>query len=164
MKIIDYARANQDRFLAELREFLSIPSISTQPEHEPDIERAAAWLQDKLLAAGFPRADVMPTSGHPGVYAEWLAAGAEAPTVLVYGHYDVQPPEPLELWDTPPFEPTIVGDDIFARGASDDKGQLYVHVKAMASSASSKARRSQAVPVWSRSSASTRTCWPPTWW
>ena len=131
MKIIDYARANQDRFLAELREFLSIPSISTQPEHEPDIERAAAWLQDKLLAAGFPRADVMPTSGHPVVYAEWLAAGAEAPTVLVYGHYDVQPPEPLELWDTPPFEPTIVGDDIFARGASDDKGQLYVHVKAM---------------------------------
>ncbi len=131
MKTIEYARTNQDRFLAELYEFLSIPSISTQPEHKPDIERAAVWLRDKLLAAGFPKAEVMPTPGHPVVYAEWLAAGAEAPTVLVYGHYDVQPPDPLELWDTPPFDPTIVGDDIFARGASDDKGQLYAHVKAM---------------------------------
>jgi len=128
---LDYARTNQDRFLAELHEFLSIPSVSTQPEHKPDIERAAVWLRDKLLAAGFPKAEVMPTPGHPVVYAEWLAAGAEAPTVLVYGHYDVQPPDPLDLWDTPPFEPTVVGDDIFARGASDDKGQLYAHVKAM---------------------------------
>jgi len=131
MKTLEYARANQDRFLTELKEFLSIPSVSTQPEHKPDIERAAAWLQDKLLAAGFPEAEVMPTPGHPVVYAEWLAAGPQAPTVLIYGHYDVQPPDPLELWDTPPFEPTIVGDDIFCRGASDDKGQLYVHVKAV---------------------------------
>jgi len=131
VKALEYAQANQDRFLAELTEFLRIPSVSTQPEHKPDIERAAAWLRDKLLAAGFPRAEVMSTPGHPVVYAEWLAAGPEAPTILIYGHYDVQPPDPLELWDTPPFEPTIVGDDLFARGASDDKGQLYVHVKAV---------------------------------
>jgi acetylornithine deacetylase/succinyl-diaminopimelate desuccinylase-like protein len=130
MQALEYARANQERFLTELQEFLSIPSISTQLEHKPDIERAAAWLRDKLLAAGFPKAEVMPTLGHPVVYAEWLAAGSEAPTVLVYGHYDVQPPDPLEEWDTPPFEPTVVGDDVFCRGASDDKGQLYVHVKA----------------------------------
>ncbi len=131
MKALEYARANQDRFLAELNEFLSIPSISTQPEHKPDIKRAAVWLRDKLLTAGFPKVEVMPTPGHPVVYAEWLAAGAEAPTVLIYGHYDVQPPDPLEMWDTPPFEPTIVNDDLFCRGASDDKGQLYVHVKAV---------------------------------
>jgi acetylornithine deacetylase/succinyl-diaminopimelate desuccinylase-like protein len=126
-----YARANQDQFLPELIEFLRIPSVSTQPEHRPDIERAARWLRDQLLAAGFPVAQVMPTPGHPVVYAEWLAAGPQAPTVLIYGHYDVQPPDPLELWDSPPFEPTVVGDDVFARGASDDKGQLYVHVKAI---------------------------------
>ncbi len=129
MKALEYARAHQDEFLAELKEFLSIPSVSTQPEHKPDIEHAAVWLRDRLLAAGFPRAEVMPTQGHPVVYAEWLAARPQAPTVLTYGHYDVQPPDPLELWNTPPFEPTIVGDDIFCRGASDDKGQLYIHVK-----------------------------------
>lgn len=131
MKALEYARANQAKFLAELIEFLNIASISTQPEHDPDIERAATWLRDKLLTAGFPRAEIMPTPGHPVVYAEWLAAGEEAPTILIYGHYDVQPPDPLEEWLTPPFEPTIVGDDIFARGASDDKGQLYIHVKAI---------------------------------
>jgi len=131
MKVLDYARANQDRFLAELKEFLRIPSISTQLEHKPDIERAAVWLHDQLLAAGFPQVEVMPTPGHPVVYAQWLAAGPHAPTILVYGHYDVQPPDPLEQWDTPPFEPTVVGDDLFGRGASDDKGQLYAHVKAI---------------------------------
>jgi len=130
LKALDFARSHQDEFLAELKEFLTIPSISTQAEHEPDVARAATWLRDRLLEAGFPKAEVMPTSGHPVVYAEWMAAGAHAPTILVYGHYDVQPPDPLDLWDTPPFEPTVIGDDIFARGASDDKGQLYIHVKA----------------------------------
>ena len=130
MEALQYARSNQDKFLAELFEFLRIPSISTQPEHDPDMQRAAAWLRDQLLAAGFARADVMPTPGHPVVYAEWLAAGPKAPTILIYGHYDVQPSDPLEQWHTPPFEPTIVGDDIFARGAADDKGQLYTHIKA----------------------------------
>ncbi len=131
MKTIEYARANRTRSLAELEEFLRIASVSTQPEHESDIGHAAEWLRDRLLSAGFPRADIMPTPGHPVVYAEWLAAGDGAPTILIYGHYDVQPPDPLEEWNTPPFEPTIVGDDIFARGAADDKGQLYVHVKAI---------------------------------
>jgi acetylornithine deacetylase/succinyl-diaminopimelate desuccinylase-like protein len=127
---LEYARANRNRSLKELREFLGIPSVSTQAEHKADVERAAIWLKDALLAAGFPKAEVVPTPGHPVVLAEWLAAGPEAPTVLVYGHYDVQPPDPLEEWRTPPFEPTVVGDDLFARGASDDKGQLYIHVKA----------------------------------
>ncbi|MBN1814207.1 MAG: dipeptidase [Anaerolineae bacterium] len=130
MDAIEHARANQDRFLEELIEFLSIPSIGAQPEHKPDIEHAAAWLRDELLKAGFAKADVMPTAGHPVVYAEWLAAGPDAPTILVYGHYDVQPPDPLDEWATPPFEPTVVDDDLFARGASDNKGQLYAHVKA----------------------------------
>lgn len=130
MKALAYAQARQERFLEELEDFLRIPSVSTQAEHAADVNRAAEWLRDKLLTAGFSRAEVMPTAGHPVVYAEWPAARAEAPTVLVYGHYDVQPPDPLDLWRTPPFEPTIVGDDVFARGAADDKGQLYVHVKA----------------------------------
>jgi acetylornithine deacetylase/succinyl-diaminopimelate desuccinylase-like protein len=117
--------------LHELKEFLRIPSVSTQASHEPDVGRAAAWLQDKLLDAGFSEATVMTTAGHPIVYGEWMDAGQDAPVVLIYGHYDVQPPDPLDLWDTPPFEPTVVGDDIFARGASDDKGQLYAHVKAL---------------------------------
>jgi acetylornithine deacetylase/succinyl-diaminopimelate desuccinylase-like protein len=130
MDAIEYTRANQDRFLAELVDFLSIPSISAQPEHKPDMKRTATWLCEKLLAAGFTTAEVMPTAGHPVVYAEWLAAGPTAPTILVYGHYDVQPPDPLDEWATPPFQPTIVGDDLFARGASDDKGQTYIHVKA----------------------------------
>jgi acetylornithine deacetylase/succinyl-diaminopimelate desuccinylase-like protein len=127
---LEYARANRHQSLKELQEFLGIPSVSTQAEHKPDIERTAIWLKDRLLAAGFPKAKVMPTHGHPVVFAEWLAAGPGAPTVLVYGHYDVQPPDPTEEWRTPPFEPTLIGDDLFARGASDDKGQLYIYVKA----------------------------------
>jgi acetylornithine deacetylase/succinyl-diaminopimelate desuccinylase-like protein len=127
---LDYARAHRDRSLKELQEFLSIPSVSTQDAHKADIERAATWLVGQLLAAGFLRAEVLPTPGHAVVVAEWLAAGSGAPTVLIYGHYDVQPPDPLEEWRTPPFEPTVVGNDLFARGAADDKGQLYTHVKA----------------------------------
>ncbi len=131
MEAIDFARSHRNEFLAELKDFLRIPSISTQAEHEADIEDTAEWLQDRLVEAGFPQAAVMPTAGHPVVYAEWMAAGPDGPTVLVYGHYDVQPPDPLDVWDTPPFEPTVIGDDLFARGASDDKGQLYTHVKAV---------------------------------
>ncbi|MGD2179474.1 MAG: M20/M25/M40 family metallo-hydrolase, partial [Anaerolineae bacterium] len=131
MDPIDYVRSHRDRFLVELKEFLTIPSVSTQVKHEPDVGRAAAWLRDRLLAAGLSKAEVMPTSGHPIVYGEWMDAGLDAPVVLIYGHYDVQPPDPLDLWDTPPFEPTVIGDDILARGASDDKGQLYAHVKAL---------------------------------
>lgn len=131
MHAIDYARVHQERFLDELKDFLRIPSVSTQPEHKGDMDSAAAWMRDALLDAGFPTAEVRPTPGHSVVYAEWLAAGSDAPTVLVYGHYDVQPPDPLDEWRTPPFEPTVVGDDLFARGSSDDKGQSYIHVKAV---------------------------------
>ncbi len=129
MEAVAYARAHGERFLEELKAFLRIPSVSTQARHKADVERAAAWLRDRLAEAGFPRAEVMPTQGHPVVYGEWMAAGPEAPTVLIYGHYDVQPPDPLEEWRTPPFEPTVVGDDLFARGATDDKGQVYIYVK-----------------------------------
>jgi acetylornithine deacetylase/succinyl-diaminopimelate desuccinylase-like protein len=135
MKATEYARQNRDRYLAELKDFLRIPSISTQPEHRADLERAARWLQQSLLRAGFPRVETFSTPGHPIVYAEWLAAGSGAPTMLIYGHYDVQPPDPLDQWVTPPFEPTVLGDpltgELHARGASDDKGQLYAHVKAV---------------------------------
>ncbi len=131
MEAIEYARANRGRFLDELDEFLRLPSISTQVAHQPDIQRTAAWVCEQLRAAGFPCAQVMPTAGHPVVYGEWPAARANAPTLLMYGHYDVQPPDPLEEWHTPPFEPTVIGDDIFARGASDDKSQMYAQIKAV---------------------------------
>lgn len=121
----------QVRFLEELKDFLRIPSVSTQVEHRSDMIRAAVWIREQLLDTGFPRAEVMPTRGHPIIYAEWLAAGPEKPTVLIYGHYDVQPPEPFELWHTPPFEPTVVDDSLFARGAADDKGQVFIHMKAL---------------------------------
>jgi acetylornithine deacetylase/succinyl-diaminopimelate desuccinylase-like protein len=131
MKAWDYARGRQAEHLSELSQFLKIPSISAQPRFRSKVQEAAEWLRSQLLTAGFPRAELMPTPGHPVVYAEWLPAGPAAPTVLVYGHYDVQPPEPLELWRTEPFEPTVVGDDLYGRGASDDKGQLFIHVKAV---------------------------------
>jgi acetylornithine deacetylase/succinyl-diaminopimelate desuccinylase-like protein len=130
MNPLDYARAHSAEALAELEEFLRIPSISTQAEHKPDMHKAAGWLRDQLLAAGFPRAEVMPTAGHPVVYAEWQPHPGR-PTILVYGHYDVQPADPVDLWRTPPFSPTRIGDDLFCRGASDDKGQLYTHVTAV---------------------------------
>lgn len=133
MDPLTYAQSNQAKFLSELNQFLAIPSISTQSEFGQAMHKAADWLRNAMLHAGFPRAQVMPTAGHPIVYGEWLAAGPEAPTVLVYGHYDVQPPDPVSLWHTRPFAPTLVGDNLVARGASDDKGQLFVHLKAVES-------------------------------
>ncbi len=130
MKPSDYAKQHEADFVAELMDFLRIPSVSTEERHRDDIRRAADFLKQRLEEAGFERVEVMPTGGHPVVYAEWMAAGEAAPTVLVYGHYDVQPPDPLELWETPPFEPTIRGEHLYARGVADDKGQLYIHVKA----------------------------------
>ena len=127
---VTYARQHRSRFVEDLKSFVRIPSISAQPEHHEDVEAAAQWLRDQLLEAGYERAAVIPTSGNPVVVGEWLAAGPQAPTVLVYGHYDVQPPEPLDEWTSPPFDPTVRGDDLFARGASDDKGQTLIHVKA----------------------------------
>jgi len=118
------------RLLAELKELVSIPSISTLPEHAPDIQHAASFVADSLRRAGMENVEIIATAGHPLVYADWLHAPGK-PTVLCYGHYDVQPVDPLELWTTPPFEPTERNGDLYARGASDDKGQMYLHVKAI---------------------------------
>lgn len=126
-----YARQQRVEHLAQLQDFLRIPSVSTQPAHAADTARAAEWLADALKTAVLDNVTIIPTSGHPLVYADWLHAGPEAPTVLIYGHYDVQPAEPLEEWHSPPFEPTLKGDYVYARGASDDKGQIFVHVKAV---------------------------------
>lgn len=126
----DYAVQHQQRFLDELKALLSIPSISTLASHAGDIRRAADWLVSQFTDLGFAT-ELHETEGHPIVYATWLRAGADAPTVLVYGHYDVQPVEPLHEWRTPPFEPTIVDGRLYARGASDDKGQVFAHLKAL---------------------------------
>ncbi|MCU0622725.1 MAG: M20/M25/M40 family metallo-hydrolase, partial [Gemmatimonadaceae bacterium] len=122
--------ANARRLRAGLDDFLRIPSVSAKSEHAPDVARAAEWLARELTTIGVA-AEVIPTAGHPIVLAEWRDAGPEAPTVLIYGHYDVQPPEPLELWTSPAFEPTERDGKLFARGAVDDKGQLWLHVKAL---------------------------------
>ncbi len=108
----------------------AFPSISTLPEHKEDVARAAQFVADKLKAAGLENVEIIETSKHPLVYADWLHAPGK-PTVLCYGHYDVQPPDPLELWKSPPFEPSIRDGNIYARGACDDKGQMYMHVKAI---------------------------------
>ena len=127
---IAYVRERQRESLAELIDFLRIPSISTQPEQQAETAAAAQWLADKMKQAGLENVEIIPTAHHPLVYADWLHAG-DAPTVLIYGHYDVQPAEPLELWESPPFEPTVRDDYLYARGSSDDKGQVYIHVKAV---------------------------------
>jgi hypothetical protein len=114
----------------ELFDFLRIPSISARSEHKQDVAAAAEWLAQKLIAAGLS-AEIVKTDGHPIVLGEYRGAGPSAPTYLVYGHYDVQPVEPLELWTSPPFEPTVRDGRIYARGSVDDKGQLYLHVKAL---------------------------------
>lgn len=132
-RAIAYAREHRAGFLEELKEWLSIPSVSTLPEHGPDCERAARWLADQLRRAGLRRVEVVPSKRqHPLVYGEWVGAPG-APTVLIYGHYDVQPPDPLDQWETPPFQPTVRGEDLYARGASDDKGHVFATVKALAS-------------------------------
>jgi acetylornithine deacetylase/succinyl-diaminopimelate desuccinylase-like protein len=124
-----YVRENEPRFLEELKEFLRIPSVSTLPEHNGDTQRAAEYAAEKLRAAGLENIEVIKTERHPLVYADWMHAPGK-PTVLCYGHFDVQPPDPLELWETPPFEPTERNGNLYARGSADDKGQMYSHIKA----------------------------------
>ena len=126
----DYQEKNKDRFLNELLDLLRIPSVSAKSEHKDDMKRCAEAIQQRLLEAGADKAEIYPTDGHPVVYAEKIIDPSK-PTVLVYGHYDVQPPEPLELWKSGPFDPTIVDGKIYARGSCDDKGQVYMHVKAL---------------------------------
>ncbi|MGA7408907.1 MAG: dipeptidase [Bryobacteraceae bacterium] len=126
----EFVRASEDRLLNELLDLLRIPSISTLPEHKGDVILAAEFVAGSLRTAGIENVEVIPTKGHPLVYGDWLHAPGK-PTVLCYGHYDVQPPDPLELWHTPPFEPSIRDGNIYARGACDDKGQMYMHIKAI---------------------------------
>ena len=126
---VSYARENQKRFVEELKDLLRIPSVSTAQEHKSDVLKAAHFVADELKRIGFEHVQVIPTSGHPLVYADWLHAAGK-PTALCYAHYDVQPAEPLDEWITPPFEPTERNDNIYARGAVDDKGQLWMQLKA----------------------------------
>jgi acetylornithine deacetylase/succinyl-diaminopimelate desuccinylase-like protein len=131
MNFLDYIESHRSENLSELKEFLRIPSVSTKSEHKPDIERAAQWVADRLRDAGFPNVEIIPTKLHPLVYAESLQAPGK-PTVLFYGHYDVQPAEPLNLWTSPAFEPAERGGNLYGRGTADDKGQVHIHLKALA--------------------------------
>jgi acetylornithine deacetylase/succinyl-diaminopimelate desuccinylase-like protein len=125
----EYLDQNKEKRLRELFEFLRFPSVSAKAEHKKDVQACAEWLSDHLGAIGF-ESEVMATGGHPVVFGSRVSSPDKL-TILYYGHYDVQPPEPLELWKTPPFEPTIDGDYVVARGATDDKGQLFTHLKAL---------------------------------
>jgi acetylornithine deacetylase/succinyl-diaminopimelate desuccinylase-like protein len=128
-----YSRANGQRFVQELYELLRIPSLSADPAHADDVRAAAEWLANHLRGLGAENVAVMPTAGHPVVYGEWLGAGPNKPTMLVYGHYDVVPAAMEDGWETPPFEPVEKDGKIYARGSTDDKGQLFIHVKAFES-------------------------------
>lgn len=128
--IIDFINTSRDRYVSELIQYLAIPSISALPEHKDDVRRCAEYSATEMSRVGLEHVQVIDTPGHPIVYGDWLHAEG-APTILLYGHYDVQPVDPLELWETPPFEPTVRDGHIYARGAVDDKGQVFVHFKAI---------------------------------
>ncbi|MBT3448529.1 MAG: dipeptidase [Bacteroidetes Order II. Incertae sedis bacterium] len=128
-KALSYTDANFDRFVEELKDFLRIPSVSTDPNHKDDVNAAAEWVAQNMRDMGTSHVKIMPTDGHPIVYAEHMVDPSK-PTILVYGHYDVQPPDPLELWDSEPFDPVVKNGDLYARGSCDDKGQMFMHAKA----------------------------------
>jgi acetylornithine deacetylase/succinyl-diaminopimelate desuccinylase-like protein len=128
--VVDFININRDRYLEELKAFLSIPSISALPEHAGDVRRCAEWTADEMRRVGLQNVALLETPGNPVVYGDWLGAPG-APTILFYGHYDVQPVDPVELWDSPPFEATVRDGEIYARGAADDKGQVFMHFKAV---------------------------------
>ena len=132
MNLAEFIEGHREQHLTELCEFLRIPSVSAKSEHKPDIEKSAKWVADHLRAAGFKTVEIVPTSLHPLVYAESLEAPGK-PTILFYGHYDVQPAEPLELWTSPAFDPTARNGNLFGRGTADDKGQVHIHIKALES-------------------------------
>jgi acetylornithine deacetylase/succinyl-diaminopimelate desuccinylase-like protein len=130
-RAIAYAQAHRPRFVAELKDFVRFPTVSAQPKHAGDINKCAAWLANHLRRTGLKDVKVIPTARHPLVYASWRRG--RQPTVLIYGHYDVQPADPLSEWRSPPFQPIVHGDDLYGRGACDDKGQMFAHVKALES-------------------------------
>src|SRR5713101_4148713 len=127
-----YAQANRRRFVEQLKELIRLPSISSQPRHAADVRRCGEWLAKHMKQIGLDRIAVIPTRRHPLIYAEWRRAGGR-PTVLIYGHFDVQPADPLNKWSSPPFDPQVRGNNLYGRGACDDKGQLFVHLKAIES-------------------------------
>jgi acetylornithine deacetylase/succinyl-diaminopimelate desuccinylase-like protein len=129
-KVIDFINVNREKYLDELKTLLAIPSISALPDHSDDVRRCAAWCADEMRRIGLENVRLMDTPGYPVVYGDWLGAPG-APTILFYGHYDVQPVDPLELWESPPFEATIRDGEIYARGSADDKGQVFMHLKAV---------------------------------
>jgi acetylornithine deacetylase/succinyl-diaminopimelate desuccinylase-like protein len=126
--VVSYINSHKENYVDELKDFLKIPSISTLPENKNDMLTAADFVADKLRVAGMENVEIIKTKGHPMIYADWMHAPGK-PTVLIYGHYDVQPVDPIDLWDSPPFEPIIKNGNIFARGATDDKGQMFMHIK-----------------------------------
>lgn len=131
--IIKFASENNKRFVDELIELLKIPSISNDPESKPEMQRCAEWIYNQMNSIGLENVNIYKTEGHPAVYGEWLKAGKDKPTILMYGHYDVQPVDPVELWSNPPFEPVIKDNIIYGRGTTDDKGQFYIHFKSIES-------------------------------
>lgn len=128
--IVDFINVNRDRYVRELTDYLAIPSISALPEHAADVRRCAEWTRDEMARVGLQNARLVETPGHPVVYGEWLGAPG-APTILFYGHYDVQPVDPVDKWTSPPFQATVRDGEIYARGAADDKGQVFMHFKAI---------------------------------
>jgi acetylornithine deacetylase/succinyl-diaminopimelate desuccinylase-like protein len=130
LNVIDFIHTNRDRYIAELKHYLAIPSVSALPQHAGDVKRCADWTADEMRRIGLANVRLVATPGNPVVYGDWLLAPG-APTVLFYGHYDVQPVDPLNLWESPPFEATVRDGEIYARGAADDKGQVFMHLKAI---------------------------------
>lgn len=145
--VVAYIQARRDRFVADLREWLAIPSISGDPGYAGDVRRSADWLAGHLRGQGFPTVEVWETSGHPAVYAEWRAEDPDAPAVVVYGHHDVQPVEPLDEWDTDPFKPVEKGDRLIGRGASDDKGQIFFHTLGLRAGLAASGRAAPPVTI-----------------
>ena len=128
--IVDFINLHRDRYVEELKSYLAIPSISALPQHQPDVRRCAEWTAQELERIGMQNVRLIETPGNPVVYADWLGA-AGAPTMLFYGHYDVQPVDPVDLWTSPPFDATVRDGEIYARGSADDKGQIFMHFKAI---------------------------------
>jgi acetylornithine deacetylase/succinyl-diaminopimelate desuccinylase-like protein len=129
-RVVDFINVNRDRYVEELKQYLAIPSISALPQHAGDVRRAAEWTADELRRVGLQNVKLIDTPGNPVVYGDWLEASA-APTILFYGHYDVQPVDPVDQWISPPFEATVRDGEIYARGSADDKGQVFMHIKAV---------------------------------
>src|SRR5688572_13948658 len=141
-QVVDFINVNRDRYVDELKQYLAIPSISALPQHKDDVRRAAEWTADSLRSAGMENVKLIETPGNPVVYADWLNAPGK-PTILFYGHYDVQPVDPVNLWTSPPFEATVRDGEIYARGAADDKGQVFMHIKAV----EARVRQAGSLPV-----------------